>query len=574
MHNQRMLFVVPPNITFDAFTAPASNVKVVTQATRRLGAVVTDMPLGPLSLSAYVKAHTELETQLIDFNVVLNRVSDFRYASFEELFLETFQKPEWQEFQPTIVGISALFGPAYHSMIDLAKCIDTLFPNTWIVGGGFLPTNMYQQIFADTDLFDGLCFGEGEQALVRFVEAEDKKLFLERDSTWITREKARLKSDSACGTGIITIGRKGLKQQDFRLELLQELDAIPFLDYQIGDPEGYALNPTINAYPALRKQGHAYHVMTSRGCVYSCAFCAQDTVHGKAMRYYSLERTRADLLRLRDEFAVQTIVIEDDHFMGDIARAFEILGILIELGMTACFPNALALYALKRPMLERLKRVGVDQLVLAVESGSEEVLHKIMRKPLKLDIVARVTRDCREIGIYTDCNLVLGEPGETARHFEESRHFLRGTYANWFRPNVATPITGSELLQKAVAGNYLQGEYTNCDYKKAVIETEDFTAKGLQRIAYLMNLELNFVYNSDFRLEHYTTALLGFENAIKARPDHYFAHSLSAQCHERLGNKEQAAWHTTQAAASQRDPFWREWIGLIDVPMKELALTR
>lgn len=571
MARERILFIVPPNITYAAYTAPASNVKVVTHKKRSFGALVTDMPLGPLSLSAYVKDHTDAATRMIDFNVVLNQLPEFEYATFKDFFHKALSSPTWQEYSPTVVGISALFGPAYQSMIDIADVAKSLFPTAWILGGGFLPTNMYQQIFADTNRFDGLCFGEGERALVRFVQAEDKATFLSEDPTWITKEKARVKAESDSGRGLITIGAKGLKQQDFRHDLIWNLDEIPFLDYDLCDLEGYRLNPTINAYPALKKFGQAYHVMTSRGCVYSCSFCAQDTVHGKAMRYHSLDRLRQDLTRLKTERGVRTIVIEDDHFMGDIKRAYEILGVLIDLGMTACFPNALALYALKRPMLERLKSVGVDQLVLAVESGSEEVLHKIMRKPLKLDIVQRVTHDCRDVGIYTDCNLVIGQPGETAAHFEESRHFLRGTYANWFRPNVATPITGSELLKRAIDGGHLKGDYTHCDYKKAVIETDDFTAKGLQRVAYLMNLELNFVYNSDFRLGNYEMALLGFENAIQARPDHYFAHYYAAQCHERLGNSDKARHHASIAAHSATLPHWQEWIDTIDAPMSEIA---
>ena len=430
---------------------------------------------------------------------------------------------------------------------------------------------MYQQIFTDSKMFDGLCFGEGERPLLRFIQSQDKVRFLQNDPSWITPNKI---SQSGCGLGLVSIGKKGIKKQDFNHDLIDNLDDIPFLDYDLGDLSGYDLNPTINAYPSLKKIGQAYHIMTSRGCVYSCSFCAQDTVHGKRMRYYSLERVKEDLLKLKTENNVKTIVIEDDHFMGNIKRAYEILGVLIELNMIACFPNALALYALKRPMLERIKSVGVDQLVLAVESGSAEVLHKIMHKPLKLEIIKRVTKDCREVGIYTDCNLVLGQPGETAEHFEESRLFLRNTFANWFRPNIATPVTGSELLKRSVDGGYLKGHYTHSDYKKAIIETNDFTSIGLQKIAYLLNLELNFVYNSDLRLGDYKTALIGFENVIVARPDHYFANLYASKCQEKLGNCEKAEKYAKTALQSEKMEHWQKWIELIDSPMKKIALSK
>jgi radical SAM superfamily enzyme YgiQ (UPF0313 family) len=222
-------------------------------------------------------------------------------------------------------------------------------------------------------------------------------------------------------------------------------------------------------------------------------------------------------------------------------------------------------------MLERIKKVGVDQLVLAVESGSAEVLRDIMHKPLKLEIIAQVTRDCREIGIYTDCNIVVGQPGETKKHFEETRQFLKTTYANWFRFNIATPIVGSELLQRAAEGGYLSGDFNECDYKKAIIQTGDFTAKELQEMVYLFNLELNFVYNSDLRLGNYKTALMGFENAISARPDHYFAHRYASLCYQQLGDMEKAKYHEQIANRSAQDPFWRKYINRIDVPVDQIA---
>ncbi len=508
---------------------------------------------------------------MIDFNVDLNKVTDFDYSDFKYYFVEKLETIQKEDFMPDIVGISALFGTAYDSMIKLATICRTLFPNSLVVGGGFLPTNMYHQIYADTDDFHALCFGEGERPLVRLVNADDRVKQLKIDGSWITKDKSIGEDSSRVGRGLVTLGQKNIKIQEFSHDLIEDLDEIPLPNYELCDLSGYSLNPTINAYPVLATKGLTFNIMTSRGCPYSCSFCAQDTVHGKKMRYQSIDRLREDLTWMKNRYALQTVAIEDDHFMGDPRRAYEILGMLIDMGLTAFFPNSLALYALKKPMLERIKAVGTDQLVLAVESGSYEVLQKIMRKPLNLDIVKRVTSDCREIGIYTDCNLVIGQPGETVEHLEESRLFLRSTYANWFRPNVATPITGSELLAKSVDGGYLKGDFTHCDYKKAIIETEHFTEKGLQSVVYLFNLELNFVYNSDLRLGNYDTALIGFNNAIQAKPDHYFAHKYASICYESLGDESRAEYHKKCAEEAYNDPFWREWKNMIDAPLSEIA---
>lgn len=41
--------------------------------------------------------------------------------------------------------------------------------------------------------------------------------------------------------------------------------------------------------------------------------------------------------------------------------------------------------------------------------------------------------------------------------------------------------------------NYISGDTLGADYRKAVINTEDFSSKYIQDTAYLMNLELNFI---------------------------------------------------------------------------------
>ena len=126
------------------------------------------------------------------------------------------------------------------------------------------------------------------------------------------------------------------------------------------------------------------------------------------MRYFSLERIAKELRDLQSVNNANTLVIEDDHFLSDNDRAKGVLRIARELGLKCVFPNALALYGLDRSMLEVLSSCGVRQLTLAVESGSPRVLKKLMKKPLRIDITERVAKDCYEMGIYTDCNIIIG----------------------------------------------------------------------------------------------------------------------------------------------------------------------
>jgi anaerobic magnesium-protoporphyrin IX monomethyl ester cyclase len=135
---------------------------------------------------------------------------------------------------------------------------------------------------------------------------------------------------------------------------------------------------------------------------------------------------------------------------------------------------------------------------------------------------------------------------------------LKTINANWFINLCATPLIGSEMLEICLENDYIKGSYIDCDYKKPIVETEDFTPEYIQEQAYSMNLELNFVENSDMRLGDYDTALKGLENAIRAKSDHAFGYYYASQCCDKLGQREKAKQYLTTAKSIFEDnSFWR-----------------
>lgn len=505
------------------------------------------MPLGIVYLSAYLKKNVEVEIKVLDFNVNLNRIENFTWPSFRDYFFEVLSKYV-AKFEPDMVGISALFTTAFNNLIDLAEVTRSIRPNVFLIAGGNVPTVSYRDIFAKTKVFDAICYGEGELPVLGLLNSKEWKAYVQKNSSWVTREK----SD------------QGIQ---FESSQLTDLDEIPY-DYSVITPDDYEINPTVTYYPSVRAKGKSFNIMTSRGCPYRCIFCASHRTHGRKMRYYSVDRVKADISRLVNAHGVKVITIEDDHFMGDKERAYEIVSFIGQLGVTAFFPNSLALFALTREMLMALKKAGVDQLVLAVESGSAYVLKNVMKKPLNLDIVRRVAQDCYEIGIYTDCNILIGLPGERKCDIEESRAFLRTVGANWFRINVATPLIGSEMYEICEKMNYFVGDVLEGNYKKAIICTDEFTPQYIQDTSYDMNIELNFVYNADMKRKDYVKALIGFENAISVKPTHAIALYFASVCYRELGDMRRADEYILRAReAIAVEPIWKKYVTLYRLPL-------
>jgi len=401
---------------------------------------------------------------------------------------------------------------------------------------------MYRQIYRDTNCFDGLIYGEGEKPFLGLLNSSNKKQYLEESPACIT--KTNIESDDK-----------------YEYEFIDELDQIPIYDYDLIDLDDYRLNPTISAYPGVDSSKPHITFMTSRGCPYHCVFCSAHSIHGRKMRFYSIERIREDLEYLHEKLNIKTVIFQDDHFMASKERVYEILEILNDFNLTAFFPNSLALYALDRQMLEALKGVGVKLLVMAIESGSNRVLKEVMHKPLNDKVVERVMKDCREIGIDTDVNIIIGLPGETKQDIEDARRFLKTIYATWFRIYVAVPLVGSEMFDLCIKKGYLKEGFIDGDFKKAVIETEEFTAEYIQKIAYSLNLDLNFVENGEMRLGNYARAVKEFENTIKVKNDHAFAYYFAAKCYKELDESHKYKEYVNKYIMILKDSsYWRDWV--------------
>ncbi len=535
---------------YKEYVEPPPNVKTIKKKGKCFGAVITDVPLGILSMSSYLKSNHDVETKLVDFNIILNKIEEFKFESFADFFQDYLSSDEVKGFAPDIVGVSCLFTPSYMNMISIGDCVRDVFPDAVIVAGGGVPTNLSKEIFSDTKCFDALCFGEGEKPLLYLVRSQDMRACLSDHDGWMTKNSIDDKSR-------------------FKHDFIKNLDEIPTYDYELIDLAQYGLNPTIGAYTCINEYAGSIPVMTSRGCVYHCCFCSSHTVHGRGLRYHSLDRVESDFRKLKEKYDIKTIIFQDDHLMADPDRVHKIIGFMKELDLTGFFPNSLALYALDKKMLEALKSIGLTQLVLSVESGSERVLRDIMHKPLNLSIIKRVANDCKELGIYTDVNILIGLPGETKKDIEDAIEFLKTIDANWFRVNVATPLPGSEMFEICRDKGYFTGDYKECNYKKAVVETDDFSREYIQEMAYRMNLILNFVNNSDYRLGNYKTAIDGFNNAIRAKSDHAIAHYYRGMAQIKIGDDEEGQKNIKKGKEIARnDKFWGDYFRMFDIPLE------
>lgn len=547
--NRQILFLVPSNISFREYIQPGFNKSYRTIITPEkqdghvhVSEVKTDMPLGILSIASYCRQNIpDITFRILDFNIVLNRATTVP-ASFESMFRKEICKLREDFGAPDLIGITALFSPQFTNVVTLAEICKSLYPHVPLVVGGGLATNQHSQLFRTTHAIDACCIGEGEQPMLALLKADDWKTHLQTDPSWVTPE---------------TEGKKPLVNA-----VLECLDDLPQIDFSLCDIDGYSENSVathiaIQNLDSLQDTRKLHlHVMTSRGCPHRCCFCSSHSVHGRRMRYHSIDRVKRDFLAYIERYAPSCIVLQDDNFSWDKKRTFELLDFFTSLPITVTLTSGLALVDLSKELLQKIYDSGIRQITLPIESGSEKVLREIMHKPLNRSIINRVVRDCRNIGIQTNANILLGLPGETKADIEDTFAFLTTLDINWFYIYAATPLPGSEMYETCKTNRYIcEEELETSGFKNPVITTDEFTPEYIADRAYKMNLELNFVHNYAMRNGLYDLAIQQFEKVFKVKADHALCHFMCGICHEKSGRSDSALANFQECAAIlQHDP--------------------
>ena len=88
---QKLLLLVPMYVPFESFVNPLIMEGVTRKDGKKYNSLSTDIPLGPISLSAYLKKHIDIDVKLIDFNVELNHADSFHLKIFVTTAMISFR---------------------------------------------------------------------------------------------------------------------------------------------------------------------------------------------------------------------------------------------------------------------------------------------------------------------------------------------------------------------------------------------------------------------------------------------------------------------------------------------------
>ncbi len=296
--------------------------------------------------------------------------------------------------KPDIIGITS-FTIALIDVCLAARNARAVAPGVHICMGGHHPIAFPFQA-AKLKEFDSIVVGEGEQAFTELVAALQNGM------------------DITAIKGVYTSGSierfRGQKCADKRFgsfacvppAYVENLDLIP-------EPNRKYIQH-IKYHSVVGVTDRLATIISTRGCPYLCTFC---DVPYKQYRRRSIEKV-VDEIETCLESGYREFHFYDDLFNISSQKVIGFCDELEKRRLKITWDFRGRVNTVTRESLERAKRAGCRMISFGVETGTDEGLIEL-KKGTTVEKVVEVFGWCRELGIKTIADFMIGLPFEKSR---------------------------------------------------------------------------------------------------------------------------------------------------------------
>lgn len=264
---------------------------------------------------------------------------------------------------------------------------------------------------------------------------------------------------------------------------IENLDQLGLPSWDLIKPDTYPVAP----HGGFFKNYPIAPIIISRGCPFSCTYCAGPVISGRKIRYRSAEKVIEEIKILYHKYGIREIHIEDDNFTFNHDLVKDFCRGLKEnnLKITWTCPNGVRLDTLTEELLLMMKEVGLYFISVGIESGSDKIL-KDMKKNLTKEKIREKIQLIRRCGLDVAGFFILGYPTETKKDILETINFaieLDLKRAGFF---LFKPFPGVEITNELIKRGEWQ-ETTDVDWARfiladAVYAPPGFTLREMRKI--------------------------------------------------------------------------------------------
>lgn len=288
---------------------------------------------------------------------------------------------------PKVFGMSCYVWNANYND-GLAKLIKEEYPDCLIVyGGPHLPQTADDNWWIEHDYVDAVVYYEGEKTFVEILRTVNKA-----EMSNIT---------NVC----VNLGTHWTHSKDSKSNRLRDLSEIP--------------SPyTSNLFTTI-KPNNAVLFETQRGCPYACTFCDWGSLTYTKVTKYELQRIK-DEIEWAGKNKIGFFYNVDANFGIFKARDHAIVDFLIETKAKYGYPKMFFVNWAKNAnedILQMAKKLYdaklIKTFIMSLQTLTPEALKLTNRDNMDINKYTYFANRCKELDLPFDCELILGNPGET-----------------------------------------------------------------------------------------------------------------------------------------------------------------
>jgi len=227
-----------------------------------------------------------------------------------------------------------------------------------------------------------------------------------------------------------------------RLQQIENLDALPFPARHLWPYK------TFSAF----LDGNTAIMLSSRGCVFDCSFCAIPQRGSYRMR--SAANIMEELRQLAGS-GIRSVDFVDDLMTFDKQRMIELSDALIKEKLKIRWACMSRVDTVDKKLLYLMKKAGCTHIKFGIESGSERVRNQLVGKHISIQQIKEALENSRRAGLLTAGYFVLGMPGETKEEIQQTVSCARTIGVDYVDFHIATLFPGSRMFSEALKSNAL-----------------------------------------------------------------------------------------------------------------------
>jgi len=369
-------------------------------------------PLGLAYLTSYTKARGH-DVTLLDMQVLMMDSAALGRRLTEE--------------KPDLVGITAMT-PTLPEALRVAEVARQALPTAHIVLGGVHPTLDPESVLANPNV-DFAVRGEGELAISQLVDVLEGK-----GGSLAAVPGLCYRTDDGLQGGLHIVPKA---------PPLRDLDQLPAADYDAFPVERYI------EHNGLLRGIRGISMIVSRGCPYSCSFCAVQQTMSRLWRVKSATQVVDEVIDLRDRHGIEGVWFKDSIFNMKPAWTREFCQQMIERKVGVEWQANTRINLLREEELALMQRAGLRQIDLGIESGSPKSLVRLNKQITVEQIREKVKLAKKYVRVFGF--FMIGIPGEDEADVQETFEFAKSLDLDRWSWSIYSPLPGSPLYDELVA---------------------------------------------------------------------------------------------------------------------------